>query len=283
MSKPRALLPAIAIAFLAQGLASIGVAQEPPPPGSAPMAAAHQTAFEEASDVAPILGPEVSVAAEPVPPGVGSAIFLKDVPTAAELGLAADPFAEAMSHTQGEFEQHGDRGQAVIDLLTGREIEPEVSAGPESQHDSLAPGDNVASFDGISYSGWIPPDTIHATGPNHIVMAVNSGFAVFTKLGTVVKSYTTFDSFLHKPTGWAGNMFDPRIVFDPVTQQYVMLVLGKDDTNRRSYVWIAVASDPMGSWWRLRFNRTRNADTANEAWLDYAGLGVDSWGVYWTG
>lgn len=283
MPKPRVLLPATALAFLAQSVLSLGVAQEPPPPGSTLFALSTELALEERSDFESDLGAELSVPAELGPEGVGSAINLNDVPTAAELGLAPDSFAEPLSHVQGEFEQHGERGQAVIDLLTGLELEPEVSSGPDAEGESLAPGDGVSEFDGISNTGWIPPDTIHATGPNHVVMTVNSGFAVYTKLGTVARSYTTFDSFLHKPSGWNGYMFDPRIVFDPVTSQYVMLVLGKDDTNRRSYVWIAVASDPLGSWWRLRWNVTRNADTANEAWLDYAGLGVDSWGVYWTG
>jgi hypothetical protein len=259
------------------------IAQEPPPPGSELTVKRAEEAFEE-EEVSPPQG--IGLPMEVVPEGVAQFIHLSEVPTAEELGLAApDPFARSMSHIQGAFEQHQeiDPGEEPIDLLTGQPLAPEESPPPTVEELPNATGDAVTAFDGQSYTGWIPPDTVHAVGPNHIVMAVNSGFTVYSKLGTELRSYTTFSSFLHTPTPWNGFMFDPRILFDTQTGRFVMLILGRDDTNRRSWVWTASAADPTGGWWRVRFNVTRNQDTANEAWLDYSGLGVDDHGLYWTG
>src|SRR5690349_11650224 len=52
-----------------------------------------------------------------------------------------------------------------------------------------------SSFLGLSATGWFPPDSQGAAGPNHLLVAVNGGLVVQTKSGTnlgFVRSLSTF-------------------------------------------------------------------------------------------
>ncbi len=40
------------------------------------------------------------------------------------------------------------------------------------------------NFDGISATGYLPPDTNGDVGPNHYVQTVNVAFAIWNKTGT---------------------------------------------------------------------------------------------------
>ncbi len=120
-----------------------------------------------------------------------------------------------------------------------------------------------------------------AVGPNHIVEATNSGFAVYSRFGTEMQAYTTFANFVPAPPApWAGYLYDPRVVWSPDHNKWVMLILGRDVTNHGSYHWIMVSqtNDPAGDWWVRRFGGSGVSE-----WFDYASLGVDQWGVYVAG
>ena len=207
-----------------------------------------------------------------------------------DIALPAVPVTEAplRSHIQGEILQ----SQGGVDLIPTTEL----PAWPTETVDSSRPdigsaftkalGDIETGFDGLAATGWIPPDTVMAPGPSHVVEATNSGYAVYSKTGTNLVGYLTFDSFFTgvKPGGWAGFMFDPRVLYSAEHQKFCMLVLGLDQTNMTSYVFIAISqtTDPTGLWWIWAINSNYAGFTA-DSWLDYAGLGADTWGVYFTG
>ncbi|HEY6547120.1 MAG TPA: hypothetical protein VI589_04410, partial [Vicinamibacteria bacterium] len=113
---------------------------------------------------------------------------------------------------------------------------------------------------------------------------MNSAFSIYTKFGTPLQGPIGFESFLNLPAGWAGFTFDPRLIYDHFHQKFVLLVLGKDEPNLKSYYWVAVSqgSDPTGGWWVSRFEVTATVNGAL-SWLDHAGLTADNWGVYVTG
>ena len=123
-----------------------------------------------------------------------------------------------------------------------------------------------------------------AIGKDYIVQTVNSGFEIYNLKGQVLQSYTTFSTFFNskKPAGWAGKMFDPKVVWQPTKQQFVMMILGKDSTNQTSYYYIAISktSDPTGGWWLYRYQANT---AASDSWLDYSSLAADNFGIYVTG
>lgn len=217
-----------------------------------------------------------------LPPATETVVVnMKAVSGAPPAGKGSPPFA----HIQGlRFQYQPDVGDGIPYRANARVQVPEqipVPIGQEEAKAVNAVGDTVVSFDGLANTGWIPPDTILAVGPDHIVEATNSGFAVYSRFGTEMQAYTTFANFVPPPPApWAGYLFDPRIVWSEHHNKWVMLILGKDVSNTGSFHWIMVSQtqDPTGDWWISRFGGFSVGE-----WFDYASLGVDQWGVYVSG
>lgn len=177
--------------------------------------------------------------------------------------------------------------------VEAQETLPEPILPEDIDHKSMdwkAVGDFVASFEGINQNtdattAVVPPDTVLAVGPNHVLEAVNRGFAVYTKNGAVSQAYRSFENFFQtiRPSVGFTNYFDPRVIYDSFHDQWVMLALGVDFTAQESYVFLAVSStdDPTGFWFLYRYQVDTGSNT--DYWLDYASLGADNWGVYFTG
>ena len=134
----------------------------------------------------------------------------------------------------------------------------------------------LLSFQGISATGWIPPDPIIAAGPNHLVVATNSSFAIYTKGGSRQYSTTFFQwySNLNPPS----TIFDPKIVYDANAGRWIIFVLAVDDSTQQSYYLVSVSddADPNGQWWSWKLDAGLNAGTASGLWADFPGLGYDS-------
>ncbi len=187
------------------------------------------------------------------------------------------------THLQGELDYVG-FGSSTTPPSENPEVRDPQSVlfEPETEGTRGTAGSHVTNWSARGYSGWIPPDTQLAVGPEYIVEAVNSGFMVYTKTGRETRAYTSFEGFVNLPTGWDGFCYDPRVVFDSYSDRFLMMIMGRDDTNLTSYFWLMTSADPNGSWNVHRFNASAGA-AGSEEWLDYAAIGVDFWGVYVTG
>lgn len=235
---------------------------------------------------------EVPAAVSPALPhsgasGPGLAISEPMTVNFADVALLSPPKYVGLlrSHIQGEVLQY----EGGIDATQPRSHATSAIELGRPDVDTLtnkALGDIKTSFDGLANTGWIPPDTVVAVGPSRVLESTNSGVAVYDKAGSTLVGYTTFDTFFNtvKPVGWAGFMFDPRVHYSPTHGKFVMLALGLDQAAQGSYFFLAVSqtADPLGTWWIYRINTNFGGFTA-DAWLDYSGLGVDDWGVYFTG
>lgn len=266
----------------------------PPPPEETAQASAPASVVEEAP-----VGPQdpsafmpVAGSPETITGGPAQVVDMSRIATTPAL-LESD--GRDRAHIQGEFEQvdfttdgawsrtplgnsEHDTPMAEMDYSEMQTADPFAPA---------APGGFVNRFDAQAYSGWIPPDTQMAVGPEYIVEAVNSGFMVYSKTGVLTRAYTNFETFVPLPSPWQTNdafCYDPKVVYNRETNQFVMSIMGRDDTNLRSYVWILVSqtSNPNGAWWIYRIDFSFGT-AGNEQWLDYASLGVDHWGLYLTG
>jgi hypothetical protein len=198
--------------------------------------------------------------------------------------LAELPNPNPRSHIQGQPPAEAAVGEWLPTPALRRPSSP-AQPPPTAESDPrlTASGDLVRSFDGLAASGWIPPDTVLAVGPNHVIEAVNSGFAIYTKDGDLERGYFDLETFFGPalPVGWNGFLFDPRVHYSVEFDRYFLLALGLDAVGQDSFVFIAVSqgSFPTSSWWLYRWSDPFNSD----AWIDYAGFSVDSFGAYFTG
>jgi len=116
-----------------------------------------------------------------------------------------------------------------------------------------------------------PPDPTGAVGPNHFVETVNRNFAVYSKSNGAQLQNINIGSFLPGSSG------DPRVVFDPNSQRWIVLVT---DFSSGSNIYLAVSltNNPMGSWFKTSFFTAQGSDAGK--WPDYPTLGVDANGIY---
>jgi len=212
-----------------------------------------------------------------------------DLRTIAPSVIPVENFDRPQTHIQGELDHD------VFGSSTAPPVEYPEQGTPESflsephsdggsNTEVGTPGTSVANWSAQDYSSWIPPDTQLAVGPEYIVEAVNSGFSVYSKTGTQTRAYTNFESFVSLPSPWDGFCYDPRVVYDSYSDRFLMMIMGKDETNLTSYYWLMVSqtTDPNGGWYIWRVDASAGSAGA-EQWLDYAAIGVDSWGIYVTG
>lgn len=153
----------------------------------------------------------------------------------------------------------------------------------------------LSNLDAISGPGGrdvIPPDTMGAAGPGHLVSLLNSQFGVFGKTtGLLQSSVVTLEQFwssLDPATDNASRfVFDPKILYDTNSGRFIAVTLSVHNDAPPSWIMIAVssASDPSGPnpWVKVAIR----ADLDNNAqqftnWADYPGLGVDASNIYVT-
>ena len=180
------------------------------------------------------------------------------------------------------------KGLLLTPHKIGREL-PEGAANDlvavEEVNDSRS--QTQAMFTGITSTGWDPPDCTLAVGPNHVIATVNSSIAFFSKAGA--KTFqVSLDSAgspgFFEPVGASNFGFDPKVMYDPHSERFVVLTLEEYDASSTSYVDIAISddSDPNGVWYKYRTSSVVTVGGVNY-WVDYPGLGSDANGIYVTG
>ncbi|HEY3217628.1 MAG TPA: Ig-like domain-containing protein [Candidatus Limnocylindria bacterium] len=126
-----------------------------------------------------------------------------------------------------------------------------------------------------------PPDGAIAAGPQHLVEAVNSSIAVFTKTGTRL-SETPLATFFELPS--VEFPTDPRAHYDLQTGRWLVLALSasRDLTISHLHVAFSQTGDPLGTYCKLSFDMTLVDGTRQPILADFPGLGVNADGFYVT-
>ena len=184
--------------------------------------------------------------------------------------------------------QPGTTGQAGLPLAAPSFAAPLFASSPAP----LAPMLD-SSFAGLgnpphSEGDVIPPDTMGAVGPNHLVSLLNSDFGVFDKTTGAVLQKIPLQSFWGSLGTKAGQPahfpFDTKVLYDTSSDRFVAVTLGGLSAPG-SWVMIAVSStsNPLDPWdkWAIDADLDDNAIQTNNS-ADYPGLGVDQFNIYVT-
>ena len=159
-------------------------------------------------------------------------------------------------------------------------VDPSARANPFTEVNQLAPG-LYKSFNGLDMTNSIPPDPHMAVGPNHILVAVNTQFAIFDKSGNKlfqVSADSWFDNLAPNL-----NPFDPQIIYDRFSGRWVQVWVGGNLTTEAFYL-ISVSDDdnPFGNWCNYALPGNMNGSTPTANWNDFPKLGYDSLAIYIT-
>lgn len=161
-----------------------------------------------------------------------------------------------------EFKVNPDRiiyQEPVAQQTTQTPVSRELSPAPTI--DFLALEDNQRS---------IPPDVNGAAGPNHLMTTLNTGVCIQDKQGNVLMS-TALGTFW-KPLPGFSNTFDPKILYDPYNDRWIMTTPSGSNVNEsKLYIGVSTSSDPMGDW---NFYWV-DTDPNDIAWFDYPSIGFN--------
>ena len=159
-------------------------------------------------------------------------------------------------------------------------------ARPFSREGAIGPkaAPVLIGFSALSDTSVSPPDPIIAAGPNHVVVAVNSKWAVFTKSGALIFQSSAVSWFRSQLADvHAGSLlpYDPQVAYDHFRGRWI-LVYSATDVESQSWILLSVSSssDPTASWysWALRGDANGTIPVAN--FSDFPALGYDDTAIY---
>jgi hypothetical protein len=144
----------------------------------------------------------------------------------------------------------------------------------------------------ITFSGFIPPDTMGAIGPNHYVEMINGAYAVYDRAGNL-QQRITLDNFWSNNGGVGINSFsfDPRITFDASSGRWFAVAVDSAGGANSGYlVAVSSGSNPTlngsgaSGWSRFRFAADPGTGGSGNAaasthWADYPTLGLTATSV----
>lgn len=140
----------------------------------------------------------------------------------------------------------------------------------------------IIDFAGLDDANWTPPNSQIAVGPNHLVAAVNSTFAVFDKSGGELLRRTLADVFGRLVED--AIIYNPKVLYDQFRDCWVMAACARSVDSQRSWFLLAFSDggDPVGGWrlWALDAGYDGLLKTAY--WPESLGLAVDNTLLYLT-
>lgn len=227
-------------------------------------------------DVQPCCRPRVDDGADPLA-----------APLAAVGGAASAP-PEGLPVSEEEVERMREAARRRSPL--GRSLE-EVAPVPASAAIGVAPGGDEREepiagpprlsnkFNGIHFGqsgGFVPPDTQIGAGPDQLLQAVNSVIQLTDKKGKKAITRTANEHWGEDPDEF---LFDPKVVYDPLSERFFLIYLLLDDSPRRSFIMLSVSrsSTPetldADDWCNYKIKSKKGP-----TWADYPGLGMNgSW------
>ncbi|MFM7141070.1 MAG: hypothetical protein ACKO2K_04040, partial [Alphaproteobacteria bacterium] len=131
----------------------------------------------------------------------------------------------------------------------------------------------VGGFQGLGDSNTsIPPDTMGAVGPSHVVTMLNTQVRIQDKTGSTA-STVSLSTFWTSGTGLSGSPFDPHVVYDSLSGRWIATVDANGGAaTSKVFFAISATNDPTGTWKYYSIT----ADSTGTDWADFPGLGVNS-------
>ena len=140
---------------------------------------------------------------------------------------------------------------------------------------ALAP-QSVGGFDALADPLSSPSDTTGARGAVFVVAAVNTQVAVYDLNGTQVVAPIQLDA-LH-PDSVGHTAFDPKVVYDPYADTFVLVYLVQEDRPRISIIVSVAIPDAtaadVSTWCAISFPGDA-IPGGPSTWADYPGLGFN--------
>ncbi len=235
-----------------------------------------------------------ATASPPAPPETGSAAGHADSPMtvapppgpATRARAAAAPQAPPPDEMSEEAEADKAKAEAGFRSPNQKPIATELGTparpAAAAQAAPAGPQTLATAFPGVTDTGFQPPDTIMAAGPNNVVVAVNAEVAVYSKVGTQLSVQSLADVFSSQGQAAQDGLFDPQVVYDRYIDRFWLTAISKHENPNRSSMLIAVSqtSDATDGWRTTAIDAGVTGNDATGNWCDRDSLGFDTQAIY---
>lgn len=168
-------------------------------------------------------------------------------------------------------------------VTTGDVPEGEMMQGPTGSGSlgSMAPGIQT-NFAGIPQTAFQPPDNAIAVGPDHVLVAVNTDLAGYTKAGALLFRWPNMTSLFSPVLPIGVTIFDPQLAYDHYARRWIVVAVARRNSPVGSWIVIGVSqgADPAGAYWVWALDATRDGSNASNNWADFPMLGFDTQAIY---
>jgi hypothetical protein len=204
------------------------------------------------------------------------------VPAMAYHGIS-ESLAVLASRPQPEIsKENGPLNELKTEKLFEEPTKPQVDLLPEFLQTTQGPMFSATvgtSFDSIVAAGSAPPDTTMAVGPNHIIVWVNSRYAIYNKSGTLLLGPVNGNTLFAGVGGVCEttNRGDPILQYDRLADRWILSQFAFNVTGpnpSQPYLQcfaISTSNDPTGTYFRYTVTFS---PTSPSGFNDYGKLGV---------
>lgn len=130
----------------------------------------------------------------------------------------------------------------------------------------------LAGFEGNSYDGSVPTDNdVAISNGNMLVSVANSSIYMFDLNQDSLVKKISLEAFADT-LGLIANMYDPRVVYDPKQDRFIMVWLnGSSSDNTAIVVCFSATNDPTGEWFLYALPGDPLQDSS---WTDYPQIAI---------
>lgn len=144
-------------------------------------------------------------------------------------------------------------------------------------------------YNALNTSGTPSDNTIAVNNNNQIVAVVNSSLRYYSATtGAGLQGVFSLASFFASPqngTLLTNNLCDPKVIFDPQVEKFIMFAQTCDGSSSSSQLLLAFSktSDPTQGWYFYQFSGNQSSAVGTNGWFDYPKIGVSGHDVFVTG
>ena len=136
------------------------------------------------------------------------------------------------------------------------------------------------NFKGNAYDYWAPCDnSIAVSDDGYVVSVINISILFADENGQIIRE-ENLDDFL-STLNLNGGYFDPRVIYDPEEDKFIMVVLnGNTPATSTIVIGFSTTSNPEDSWWFYTFSGDPGG---GGLWFDFPSIGLSTDDLYISG
>lgn len=136
-------------------------------------------------------------------------------------------------------------------------------------------------FTGNGSNGTPNDNSVAVSNGGKIVSVVNTNVRMYDETGASINTYKSLAAITTNQLGTLNRTFDPRIIYDPLADRFIMIFLQGDSSNdSRIVIGFSQSNDPVSTW---KFYSLEGNRWGNGTWFDYPIVSISKKDLFVTG